>query len=33
MKIFKPYGKIDSVRFRNIVPEDLTKTKKYAFIT
>ncbi|RNA29202.1 RNA-binding [Brachionus plicatilis] len=33
MKLFKSYGKIESVRFRNIVPEDITKSKKYAFIT
>ncbi|CAF0757730.1 unnamed protein product [Brachionus calyciflorus] len=33
LKIFKSYGKIESVRFRNIVPEDITKPKKYAFIT
>ena len=55
MKIFKSYGKIESVRFRNIVscselicnewkskqfgfeiskvPEDISKPKKYAYIT
>lgn len=33
MKIFKPYGKIEAVRFRNIVPEDISKPKKYAYIT
>lgn len=33
VKIFKPYGKIETVRFRNIVPEDITKPKKYAYIT
>lgn len=33
LRIFKSYGKIESVRFRNVVPEDLTKPKKFAFIT
>lgn len=33
VKIFKSYGKIEAVRFRNIVPEDITKPKKYAYIT
>lgn len=32
-KIFKSYGKIEAVRFRNIVPEDITKPKKFAYIT
>lgn len=33
IKLFKSYGKLESVRFRNIVPEDLTKSKKFGFIT
>lgn len=33
IKTFKAYGKIESVRFRNVVPADITKNKKYAFIT
>jgi len=33
LKLFKSYGKVESIRFRNIVPEDITKTKKFAFIT
>lgn len=33
IKLFKKFGKIETVRFRNVVPEDLTKPKKFAFIT
>lgn len=33
VKLFKSYGKIETVRFRNVVPEDISKPKKYAYIT